>query len=32
MSAIAWLRADPRRLDLAIAAVTLLIGVMLLVG
>ena len=32
MSALAWLRAGPRRLDLAIAAVTLLVGVVLLVG
>ena len=32
MSAIAWLRTDPRRLDLAIAAITLLVALLLLVG
>ena len=32
MSAIAWLRADPRRLDLAIAAATALIGMLLVLG
>ena len=32
MSAIAWLRADPRRLDLAIAAVTALVGALLVLG
>ena len=32
MSAIAWLRADPRRLDLAIAAVTALLGTLLVLG
>ena len=32
MSAIAWLRADPRRLDLAIAAATALIGTLLVLG
>ena len=32
VSAIAWLRADARRLDLAIAAATVLIGMLLLVG
>ena len=32
MSAIAWLRADPRRPDLAIAAATALIGVLLVLG
>ncbi len=32
MSAIAWLRADPRRLDLAIATITILLGAVLLVG
>ena len=32
MSAIAWLRADPRRLDLAIAAVTALVGTLLVLG
>jgi signal transduction histidine kinase len=32
VSAIAWLRTDPRRLDLAIAGITVLIGVVLLVG
>ena len=32
MSAVAWLRADPRRLDLAIAALTSLIGTLLVLG
>ncbi len=32
MAAIVWLRADQRRLDLAIAAVTTLIGTLLVVG
>ena len=32
MWAIAWLRADPRRLDLAIAAATALIGMLLVLG
>ena len=32
MSAIAWLRADSRRLDVAIAAVTALIGMLLVLG
>jgi signal transduction histidine kinase len=32
MTAVAWLRADPRRLDLAIAAVTALIGTLLVLG
>ena len=32
MSAIAWLRADPRRLDVAIAAVTALLGTLLVLG
>ena len=32
MSAIAWLRVDPRRLDLAIAAATALIGTVLVLG
>ena len=32
MSVIAWVRAEPRRIDLAIAAVTTLIGTLLVVG
>jgi signal transduction histidine kinase len=32
VSAIAWLRADPRRLDVAIAAVTALLGTLLVLG
>ena len=32
MPAIAWIRADPRRLDLAIAAATALIGMLLVLG
>ena len=32
MSAVAWLRADPRRLDVAIAAATALIGTLLVLG
>ena len=32
MEAVAWLRADPRRLDLAIAALTALIGTLLVLG
>ena len=32
MSAIAWLRADPRRLDLVIAAVTASLGTLLVLG
>ncbi len=32
MEAVAWLRAEPRRLDLAIAAVTALVGTLLVLG
>jgi signal transduction histidine kinase len=32
VSAIAWLRADPRRLDVAIAAATALLGTLLVLG
>jgi signal transduction histidine kinase len=32
VSAVAWLRAEPRRLDLAIAAVTALVGTLLVLG